>query len=230
MFEGRKSIKPDITLTDMSKATILKNHKQFENVIEKNIRYAQDIIADLPYKEKMPPDEKKMLIEALLLRACALWENYIEKEIVLLIDLDPSNLLNEFDLPKNTDVNPKLIRAIIFSDHYRDFHDIDRSMSFFDRVIVDKNNAFKKITKPRKGKINFMKTLKIMLVLVLSFSLAVSSSSMVACRYSPLAWTSSSRATRRWFWPLFLAAFSMVRPASFAAGFAVSSKMTMSMP
>jgi len=160
MFEGRKSIKPDITLTDMSKATILKNHKQFENVIEKNIRYAQDIIADLPYKEKMPPDEKKMLIEALLLRACALWENYIEKEIVLLIDLDPSNLLNEFDLPKNTDVNPKLIRAIIFSDHYRDFHDIDRSMSFFDRVIVDKNNAFKKITKRRKEKINFIYKLR----------------------------------------------------------------------
>lgn len=96
-----------------------------------------------------------MLIEALLLRACALWENFIENEMVLLITLDPSKLLKEFDLPLNTNINSKLIRAIIFSDHYRDFHDIDRSMGFFERVIVDKNNSFKKITNSQKQKINF---------------------------------------------------------------------------
>src|SRR4030042_3433314 len=99
---------------------IFKNHTQFESTIENIIRYAQDIIADLPYKKKMPTNEKKMLIEALLLRACALWENFIEKEVVLLIGLDPGKLLIEFDLPKSTDFNNKIIRAIIFSDHYRD--------------------------------------------------------------------------------------------------------------
>lgn len=139
----------------MSKAKIFKNHTQFESTIENIIRYAQDIIADLPYKKKMPTNEKKMLIEALLLRACALWENFIEEQVVLLIDLDPSNLLKEFDLPKNTNITSKLIRAIIFSDHYRDFHDIDRSMNFFERVIVHKNNSFKKITSTQKQKINF---------------------------------------------------------------------------
>ena len=144
----------------MSRTKLIKNHTQFENAIENIIRYAQDIIADLPHNKKMSGNEKKMLTEALLLRACALWESFIEREIVLLIDLDPSKLLNEFDLPKNTNVTPKLIRAIIFSDHYRDFHDIDRSMSFFDRVIVDKNNTFKKITKQRKEKINFIYKLR----------------------------------------------------------------------
>lgn len=148
----------------MSKTTIHKinsNHKLFENNIENIIRYAQDIIVDLPqYKKKLTTIEKKMLIEALLLRVCALWENFIEKEIVLLIDFDPSNLLIEFDLPQNTNVNPKLIRAIIFSDHYRDFHDIDRSVNFLDRVIVDKNNSFKKITNPQKKKIIFVYKLR----------------------------------------------------------------------
>ena len=96
-----------------------------------------------------------MLIEALLLRACALWEKFIENEIVLLITLDPSKLLKEFDLPPTTNINSKLVRAIIFSDHYRDFRDIDRSMGFFERVIVDKYNSFKKITTPQKQKINF---------------------------------------------------------------------------
>lgn len=144
----------------MSKTKILKNHMQFENAIENIIRYAQDIIADFPYKKKMPTNEKKMLIEALLLRACALWESFIEKEVVLLVNLDSSNLLNEFDLSKNTNVDPKLIRAIIFSDHYRDFHDIDRSMSLFDRVLVDKNNSFRKITNTQKQKINFIYKLR----------------------------------------------------------------------
>lgn len=131
------------------------NHTQFEDTIEKIIRYAQDIIADLPYKKKLPIDEKKMLVEALLLRACALWEKFIESEIVLLITLDPSNLLKEFDLPQIANINSKLVRAIIFSDHYRDFHDIDRSMGLFERVIVDKNNSFKNITALQKQKINF---------------------------------------------------------------------------
>lgn len=132
-----------------------KNHTQFEDAIEKIIRYAQDIIADLPYKKKLLIDEKKMLIEALLLRACALWEKFIEDEIVLLITLDSSKLLKEFDLLPMANINSKLVRAIIFSDHYRDFHDIDRSMVFFERVIVCKNNSFKKITSHQKKKINF---------------------------------------------------------------------------
>ena len=139
----------------MGTTKLNRNHTQFEDAIEHIIRYAQDIIADLPYKKKMSSNEKEMLIEALLLRACALWESFIEREIVFLINLDPSKLLREFDLPKGTNFDTKLIRAIIFSDHYRDFHDIDRSMSFFDRVIVDKNNSFRKIIGPQKGKINF---------------------------------------------------------------------------
>ena len=134
---------------------LIKHHDQFENTIESIIRYAQEIIADLPYKKEISLKEKEMLLEALLLRACALWESFIEREIIISINLDPSNLLKEVDLPKKNKLNIKLIRAIIFSDHYRDFHDIERSMSFLNRVIVEKNNPFKKITNTQKEKINF---------------------------------------------------------------------------
>ena len=98
----------------MGTTKLNRNHTQFEDAIEHIIRYAQDIIADLPYKKKMSSNEKEMLIEALLLRACALWESFIEREIVFLINLDPSKLLREFDLPKGTNFDTKLIRAIIF--------------------------------------------------------------------------------------------------------------------
>jgi hypothetical protein len=134
---------------------VIKNHHTFENNIESIIRYGLEIISDLPYRKPVPPEEKEMLLESLLLRACALWESFIEKEIILLINIDPGQLRKKFDLPLKGDLNIKIIRAIIFSDSFRDFHDLDRSMSFFEEVISDKFNTFKTIKKEQNNKIIF---------------------------------------------------------------------------
>jgi hypothetical protein len=139
----------------MKIAKVIEKYERFENNIEDLIRYAQEIIADLPYQRKIPSKQKEMLLESLLLRACALWENFIERELIVSINLDPSQLLSKFDLPEKTNPNIRLTRAIVFSDSFRDFHDIDRSMSFFKEVIVDKLNPFKKITRIQKEKIIF---------------------------------------------------------------------------
>jgi hypothetical protein len=139
----------------MSIKTVIKNHHIFENNIENIIRYAQELIADLPYQKTVPPKEKEMLLESLLLRACALWESFIEREIILLTNLDPSQLIRKFGLPVKGDLNIRLIRAIIFSDSFRDFHDLDRSIAFFEEVISTKFNAFKAITSDQKTKIIF---------------------------------------------------------------------------
>ena len=40
----------------MSITKLNKNHTQFEDTIEEIIRYAQDIIVDVPYKNKLPID------------------------------------------------------------------------------------------------------------------------------------------------------------------------------
>jgi hypothetical protein len=139
----------------MKIARVLEKYERFENNIEDLIRYAQEIIADLPYERKIPSKQKEMLLESLLLRACALWESFIERELIVSINLDPSQLISKFDLPEKTNPNIRLTRAIVFSDSFRDFHDIDRSMSFFTEVIVDKLNPFKKITRIQKEKIIF---------------------------------------------------------------------------
>lgn len=139
----------------MKIAKVIENHEHFENNIEDLIRYAQEIIADLPYERKIPSKQKEMLLESLLLRACALWESFIERELIASINLDTSQLLRRFGLPEKTNLNIKLTRAIVFSDSFRDFNDIDRSMSFFKEVIVDKLNPFKNITRIQKEKIIF---------------------------------------------------------------------------
>ena len=139
----------------MKIAKVIEKYERFENNIEDLIRYAQEIIANLPYERAIPAKQKEMLLESLLLRACALWESFIERELIVSINLDPSQLLSKFDLPEKTNPNIRLTRAIVFSDSFRDFHDIDRSMSFFKEVIVDKLNPFKNITRIQKEKIIF---------------------------------------------------------------------------
>lgn len=43
----------------MGTTKLNRNHKQFEDAIEHIIRYAQDIIADLPYKKKCQVMKRK---------------------------------------------------------------------------------------------------------------------------------------------------------------------------
>ena len=61
----------------MKPKTILKNHEQFESAIEEVIQYALEICADLPYEKQMSEKEKHILLEALILKICALWEKFI---------------------------------------------------------------------------------------------------------------------------------------------------------
>jgi hypothetical protein len=139
----------------MNTRSVIKNHHTFEKTIEHIIRYAQEIIADVPYQKVLASKEKEMLLESLLLRACALWESFIEREIIFLTSLDPSQLIKKFCLPVKRSLNIKLIRAIIFSDSFRDFHDLDRSMTFFREVISSRFNLFREITGDQKSKIIF---------------------------------------------------------------------------
>lgn len=141
----------------MSMKQILKNHSIFENTIESLIKYGLEIVNDkLPHKiEKKTKEEKRMLLEAILLRACALWENFIEKEIVYLINLDSGNFKNSLGLPINTKLNIKLIRAILYADRYYDYHDIEHYKSYFKKIISDNHNPFQNIPNDQIHKINF---------------------------------------------------------------------------
>lgn len=141
----------------MSMKQILKNHSIFENNIESLIKYGLEIVNDdLPHKiEKKSKEEKKMLLEALLLRACALWENFIEKEVVYLINLDSEKFKNSLGLPVNTKLNIKLIRAILCADRYHDYHDIEHYKGYFKKIISDNNNPFHNIPKDQISTINF---------------------------------------------------------------------------
>jgi len=143
---------------NISKKTILGNHEQFESKIEDIIKYGLELINDrLPGKmDKKSKEEKSMLLEALLLRSCAVWESFVENEIVLLVSLEPANLNKEMGLPEHSKQSVKLVRALLFCGRYRDYWNMEQSKSTFRRVITDKYNLFSKIKTEQINKLNFI--------------------------------------------------------------------------
>ena len=125
----------------ITKKSIIKNHSDLENSIDKIINFSEHMIQLTSLKDH----EKSLIAEGLLLKACALWEKFLEKEIVYLISLDTKKLINEVELTSDTKLNLKLIRAILFSNYFKDFHDIKRSKNFFKTFVDDKYNPFQNL-------------------------------------------------------------------------------------
>jgi len=135
---------------------------QFENNVRELIKYGIEIITEdfSKKKSKIRKKEKTILVESLLLRSCAYWENFLEKEIILLLGLNNDKFKIYMELPSNTKLNLKLIRAILYGDKYLDFHDIRYHKSYFFKILVDKYNPFKNITTEQLKKINFSYTIR----------------------------------------------------------------------
>lgn len=142
-------------MRNMRFAAIVRNHTKFEEAVEEIIQYALERIVIDPPKENITVRERDILIDAFMLKLCALWESFLEKEIVLCVSLDARNLIATMELNKRKHLDIKLIRAILFSDKYKSFQDINRVIAFTKEVIIDKYNPFLRINKDQKNKIHF---------------------------------------------------------------------------
>ena len=146
----------------MTDKSILRNHSDLEKNIKALIKFGLEIITEnfSQKSESLDKKEKLILIESLLLRSCAHWENFLEKEIVFLINLDSKYFKFKMGLPDNTKLNLKLITAIMYGDKYKDFHDVEHHKSYFSRLLSKRCNPFPYITKDQRHKINFTYTIR----------------------------------------------------------------------
>ncbi len=132
--------------------SINNNQKDFEDGIEKILQYAQEVAENISLRRRI--QEEKSIVLKHLTRVCANWEKFIESEITLAAKLDTTKIIKEMNLPRNTRLNLHLIRAILYSDIFRDFHEVDRAKNFFNKFIIDKYNPYKRITNKQKQDIN----------------------------------------------------------------------------
>lgn len=146
----------------MSINSLNKNHLQFESNVKELIKYGMDIVTENinKTKNKDRKKEKTILVEALLLRSCAYWEKFLEKEIILLVNLNNDKFKIYFELPQKSTLNIKLIRAILYGNKYLDFHDIKNCKGFFSKLLTDNYNPFNSITIEQFNNISFSYTIR----------------------------------------------------------------------
>lgn len=146
----------------MSINSIKSNHLKFEKNLNELIEYGLEIITEnvTVKKDKISKKEKNILLESLLLRSCAYWENFLEKEIIILINLNSDKFKLNMELPFDIKLNLKLIRAILYGDEYRDFHDIKHFRNYFSKILVEEYNPFTNITNEQLKKINITYTIR----------------------------------------------------------------------
>jgi hypothetical protein len=146
----------------MSTISIKRNHLKFEKNLNDLIEYGLEIITEniTVKKDRINKKEKNILLESLLLRSCAYWEIFLEKEIIILISLNSDRFKLNMELPSSTKLNLKLIRAILYGDEYRDFHDIKHFRSYFSKILVEEYNPFTNITNEQLNKINITYTIR----------------------------------------------------------------------
>lgn len=139
-----------------SRKEFILNHKNLEINIEDLIKNGLEIISDnFQIKNQNHKKLKELLLESFLLRSCAYWENFLEKEIILLVKLNPDTFKNYFNIQQNVSLNENLIRAIIIGDRYRDWHDIQSLKSYFQKIVNPNINPFGEISNEQFATVNF---------------------------------------------------------------------------
>lgn len=144
-----------------TKKELFSNHNKLEISIDELIRNGLEVVADnFSINNHSQRILKELLLESFLLRSCAYWEYFLEKEIILLIKLNPESFKNYYQLSSNLSLNINLIRAIIIGDTYRDWHNIQGLKGHLQKIIDPKANPFIDLTNEQHESLNFIYTLR----------------------------------------------------------------------
>ncbi len=144
----------------MIRSNIERNHLEFEKKIEEILNYASNLVHGIPLYRRVQTSEKTLLLESLILRTCALWESFLENELVICAYSDQSKIKGVMNILQRGKLPKDLIRALIFSDRYRDLHDIQRIKSVFKRFTSDSFNPTSKISSTQTTKITFIYSMR----------------------------------------------------------------------
>ena len=136
----------------MRKADLIKNHDEFEEDME----WYKDFLQRVLRAQRVlgSRDDKLEIIESSLIRICALWEAFIEGEMIdcLNIDCKKCSEYLQLELPRHLTRN--LCEAVLLGTTYLDFKSVGDIKGFAKKVYPDVVNPFNKIHPATSKKID----------------------------------------------------------------------------
>jgi hypothetical protein len=124
----------------MRKADLKKNHIPFDEAVARyrtfldKILNAQSVISTA--------EEKRDVVESVLLRLCAHWEVFIDEHLVDCVNRDHTKLSEHFSVSIPENPSWDLCHALIIGSSYTDFPSFGALKGFSKKILPDGSNPF----------------------------------------------------------------------------------------
>lgn len=142
----------------MRKADLAKNHDEFEEDMD---WYIEFLIRMLGAKRVVKYDDKLEILESLVIRLCAIWEAFIEGEMIDCLNIDCSKCKEELQLKLPKHLTKDLCEAILVGPGYLNFRNVDDIKKLAKQVLPENVNPFRLIrTNPTAKRINEFYTMR----------------------------------------------------------------------
>lgn len=142
----------------MRKADLAKNHDRFEEDMD---WYIDFLTRMLGAKRVVQYDDKLEIIESLVVRICAIWESFVEDEMIDCLNIDCSKCKEELQLKLPKHMSKDLCEAILVGTGYMNFRNVDDIRRLAKQTLPDNVNPFKLIrANPTAKRINEFYTMR----------------------------------------------------------------------
>ena len=129
--------------------------------------FASEILEEMKFLERtlgvgtpLGIEDRYIIAEAATLRWCAMWEAFVDEEMLRCFSLDTSKMSKELELSLPKQVPRDLAQAILFRDRYESLGDIGKLRGFARKHLSAKCNPFEHISKGTRDVIHEMYMLR----------------------------------------------------------------------
>ena len=136
----------------MRKSDLRKNHQPFDDALARYRAFMVKILQ--PPSPTIRDQDRRDIAESVLLRLVANWESFINEQLVDCVNRDPTSLSTFFGVSIPANPSKDLCHALIFGERYRDFRTFGELIDFSGKVLPDKSNPFRAVSRPHRAAID----------------------------------------------------------------------------
>jgi len=127
----------------MRKADLLKNHDEFEG----DLGWYADFIGRMLRAQRVVHQRDKVeILESLVIRICAIWEAFVEEEMVDCLNIDSSRCREELQLRLPKHMTRDLCEAVLVGMGYLSFRSVNDMKRHARRLLPPDVNPFRLIS------------------------------------------------------------------------------------